>query len=386
MVGILSPRPVSANVGGILGSSNLALPRSRGFFESDPGAVEGGGFGSSGFGPLSGSQKTALLFAGLRDALASFSGQPTGYLDQQGSAFQQQNAFAANDSVKKEIQAAYARGDMAAVRAAAIKNPQLAASLMKVFQQEAPKYQEVNGALYELPTAPGGIPRRVVDGVPKAPTSRTRREGSMDVFEEWDPANGRWNVLSRGAAFKPDGPAKAPDAPSGYRWGANGNLEFIPGGPADTTGKNSTATDTQRVTALFADRAREAEEILSGTGKKGTPSYKPGVQGQGSSFWQNARAQVPVFGNSLVSDDYQKYDQAKRNFVNAVLRKESGAVIGKDEFANADLQYFPQPFDTPEVIAQKTRNRQTAIEGLKRAAGNALSGPANGGFSIRKIP
>jgi len=37
------------------------------------------------------------------------------------------------------------------------------------------------------------------------------------------------------------------------------------------------------------------------------------------------------------------FEQAKKNFVNAVLRLESGAVISPSEFTNADKQYFPQP-------------------------------------------
>jgi hypothetical protein len=168
---------------------------------------------------------------------------------------------------------------------------------------------------------------------------------------------------SRPAAADPNKP------PPGYRWGGDGSLQAIPGGPADSTGKNSKATDTQRVTALYADRAREAENILSGVKGEG------GVEGQGTSFWQNARSRIPGVGNYAVSNDFQKYNQAKRNFVNAVLRKESGAVISKEEFENADKQYFPQPGDerNPEIMAQKRANRETAIEGLKRAAGTAMN-------------
>lgn len=61
--------------------------------------------------------------------------------------------------------------------------------------------------------------------------------------------------------------------------------------------------------------------------------------------------------------------QAQRNFVNAVLRRESGAVISDEEFANAAQQYFPQPGDSPAVVAQKAQNRMTAIAGVRRASG-----------------
>lgn len=67
---------------------------------------------------------------------------------------------------------------------------------------------------------------------------------------------------------------------------------------------------------------------------------------------------------AAVSPEAQKVAQAQRDFLNAVLRKESGAAIGKDEFTSGAQQYFPQPGDTPEVIAQKQQNRALAIEGV----------------------
>jgi hypothetical protein len=89
---------------------------------------------------------------------------------------------------------------------------------------------------------------------------------------------------------------------------------------------------------------------------------------------------VPVIGgvleagaNLTLSDDQQRVEQAQRDFVNAVLRQESGAVISDSEFANAKRQYFPQPGDAKEVIEQKRRNRQTAIMGFRRLAGQGAS-------------
>jgi len=77
--------------------------------------------------------------------------------------------------------------------------------------------------------------------------------------------------------------------------------------------------------------------------------------------------------NFVKSSGFQVFDQAKRNFLNAVLRKESGAVISPTEFANGDLQYFPQPGDKPEVLAQKKANRELAIENMRRSSGVAWS-------------
>ena len=93
------------------------------------------------------------------------------------------------------------------------------------------------------------------------------------------------------------------------------------------------------------------------------------LEEEGSSLWNKMAGQIPVLGNYMVSEGAQKFDQAKRDFINAVLRRESGAVISPEEFANAEVQYFPQPGDGPEVVAQKRENRRIAIAGVRAAAG-----------------
>jgi hypothetical protein len=79
-----------------------------------------------------------------------------------------------------------------------------------------------------------------------------------------------------------------------------------------------------------------------------------------------------AFGNVLPSvmqsGERQQYEQAKRNYVNAVLRRESGAVISPEEFKNAEMQYFPQAGDKPEVILQKEKNRNTVINNFYHEA------------------
>lgn len=67
----------------------------------------------------------------------------------------------------------------------------------------------------------------------------------------------------------------------------------------------------------------------------------------------------------------QQQEQAERNFVNAVLRRESGSAISKTEFDSAEKQYFPRAGDSPEVLAQKAQNRSLVQEGLRAESGNA---------------
>lgn len=77
--------------------------------------------------------------------------------------------------------------------------------------------------------------------------------------------------------------------------------------------------------------------------------------------------------NVLLPENRKLQDQAERNFVNAILRRESGAAISKSEFSNAEQQYFPRAGDSEEVLKQKAANREVALAALR-----AESGPAWG--------
>ena len=68
---------------------------------------------------------------------------------------------------------------------------------------------------------------------------------------------------------------------------------------------------------------------------------------------------------------YRQFMQSARNFINAVLRRESGAVISPTEFAEARKQYLPQPGDSEDILRQKEVNRNIAYNSFKRGAGSA---------------
>lgn len=65
----------------------------------------------------------------------------------------------------------------------------------------------------------------------------------------------------------------------------------------------------------------------------------------------------------------QSYKQAQRDWVTANLRQESGAAIGAEEMNNEIIKYFPQPSDTPQVVEQKRRSRESAIQSMLVNAG-----------------
>ncbi|WP_139812980.1 hypothetical protein [Ensifer aridi] len=120
-------------------------------------------------------------------------------------------------------------------------------------------------------------------------------------------------------------------------------------------------TVDEKEAATFADRMNNSGTLIDQFGEAGLGVWDQAVRGNDY---------IPDFlENWMVSDDFQNFDQARRDFINAQLRRESGAVISREEFDNANKQYFPQPGDTKEVLEQKRRNRQTVVEGMKRSAG-----------------
>ena len=141
------------------------------------------------------------------------------------------------------------------------------------------------------------------------------------------------------------------------------------GGPA---GGGKPMTEAQANANLFATRMEKADETLAK------------LDTQGTDFFAAIAAKAPG-GNYLLTPEYQMFMQAKLDFLNAVLRKESGAVIGAEELAKGDQQYFPQPGDSQKVIAQKAENRKTAIKGVREASGKPTTEGDGSGSQTKPV-
>ena len=140
-------------------------------------------------------------------------------------------------------------------------------------------------------------------------------------------------------------------------------------------------TETQSNAVAFGMRALEANKLatdLEGKGFTNTGVIRTaigGTMGQapivGGKLEQGVRSAfnvLPEFAGGP-SPEQQQVDQARRNFISAVLRKESGAAIGVDEYANEERKYFPQLGDSDKVIKQKQDARKLAIQALEAQAG-----------------
>ena len=131
----------------------------------------------------------------------------------------------------------------------------------------------------------------------------------------------------------------------------------------------ASAQANQAKALLFGSRMAIADELMNELASKG--KLFPNIVKQGLETVPLVGGGLSMAANFGATDAEQQVEQAQRDFINAVLRRESGASIAPTEFSNARIQYFPQPGDSPEVIKQKAANRRTAIEGMKADFGDA---------------
>lgn len=148
--------------------------------------------------------------------------------------------------------------------------------------------------------------------------------------------------------FTPAGQARAREITQGSR--TDPSLK-----PSDQQVLNK-ANEGQLASASFANRVQSANENLAEL--ENTPGFDP-------TSIQTAFFEAVPGGNLVLSENEQRYAQSKRDFITAILRKESGAAIGKDEFANEDKKFFPQVGDKPAVLKQKAIGRERTFKNLK---------------------
>lgn len=167
-------------------------------------------------------------------------------------------------------------------------------------------------------------------------------------------------------------PYKAQWDPQSQSWNRIGGMKATTNGMTITTNPDGTTTvsyggtpakmtEDQSKSVGLLTRATSAAQILD--------SNEAALTGKVDS----ALGSLPGVGNMLVSKDYQVAQQAGREFLAAVLRKDSGAAVTQGEMDTYGRMYLPQPGDAPEVLAQKKQSRAVALEGIRRGLGTAQS-------------
>lgn len=236
--------------------------------------------------------------------------------------------------------------------------------------------QALKGKQYAFTTLPDGTVLRqdahagtaepVYSGSTKPEFGIVREDDGKKVYGWKDPS--KRNAPNAGVTeYKPAGS----DDERGTVTGPDGKPITIPPGvdrktfvneisKANAKAQAGELTEAQAKSTIYASKMELAEKNL-----KGLDGQYNGVAGG----YMRGTEILGAGGNAMQSENYQKYKQARDNFITALLRQESGAAIGKEEFTRYERELFPQPGDGPGVITQKREARRVAIEGMKKGAG-----------------
>lgn len=148
-----------------------------------------------------------------------------------------------------------------------------------------------------------------------------------------------------------------------FAWGGNNRWKENPEFKRQAEREDKPPTQFQETTGLYANRLEQANKIFDNLNSF-TSNMNAGDQ---------AQIGLPGVMNTFKSKDVQSYQQAERNFINATLRRESGATINADERADARQQYIPQPGDTSETLAQKKANRDLIVQSFIKSSGKSYT-------------
>jgi hypothetical protein len=146
-------------------------------------------------------------------------------------------------------------------------------------------------------------------------------------------------------------------------------------------------TETQSNATAFGMRMLESNQILNALEDKGvtdTGIFRSAVSGTvgltpfiGEKLEEKTSEAMNVLPSFLggPSAEQQQVDQARRNFITANLRKESGAAIGVDEWKQEFINYFPQYNDDAQTIKNKEIFRNILTQNMIAAGGKSFKAP-----------
>lgn len=124
--------------------------------------------------------------------------------------------------------------------------------------------------------------------------------------------------------------------------------------------------------AHFGKTMVNASDVLDQLEKQGAPLTDQTAYSTGQ-----LKSILPFgIGEGMLPEWQKEQKQAELSFINAILRRESGAAVPEQEYTRYRKQYFAVPGDTPDVLAQKRQNRLQAIENLKAESGPAWAAGA----------
>jgi hypothetical protein len=143
-------------------------------------------------------------------------------------------------------------------------------------------------------------------------------------------------------------------------FGPDGKPIMVRGGAGSAT-KFSEGQSKDNVYATRAEGALTKLESPSDPNDPNSPALVDGL----ASLGDTAAGAIPVLGNYMQSETFQTAKTAGDEFLQAILRKDTGAAITEQEQALYGKTYLPQPGDSPQRLAFKKEARRRALEAIK---------------------
>lgn len=183
----------------------------------------------------------------------------------------------------------------------------------------------------------------------------------------------------------PNGSADVPAPPSGYRWGQNGRLEFIPGGPHDPANAASKPpTDADVRASKLAGVIQGDKELLLG---------ENGIYDKLADPWSQAvGAEVGVGGIgvgrpglALTAPDYQSATNALTNIAQSYLYAISGQAAPAGEVAKIIESVTPKFGENEKSVQNKKARLASYIAAIEASKYNLPTGGSAGAGDMSDI-
>jgi hypothetical protein len=154
--------------------------------------------------------------------------------------------------------------------------------------------------------------------------------------------------------------------------------------------------------AMWAERlgrSNQTIDTVAGVDSGGKPkgdAYDP-TRWQNRYFPDDASWKNLGLANIVNSKQWQQYQQAAREGIAAVLRKDTGAAVTQQEWDLYFPMLYPQPGDAADVVKQKNATRAQMARALRASSGGAYDrifpqdqqpqqgGGDSGGWSVKRI-
>lgn len=208
--------------------------------------------------------------------------------------------------------------------------------------------------------------------VPEAPEIETLYDENGGEYKgAWNPETKQFDRIGgvkRKDQYRPLNPdeVKTLGLPAGnYQMAPDGQIKQIgdaqqqmtvygpDGQPIMVQGNAKPMTEAQSKDTVYATRAKGALE-----------AFEPFSDAL-TNLAESAGGAIPVVGNYLKSDEYQMAEQAGQEFLAAVLRKDTGAAITRDEMITYGETYLPRPGDSKAKLQYKQQARRRALAAME---------------------